>query len=87
MDTLSSSVVSFNSYIFNTGVTIYASVVNQCFKWLKTHYLKTEQYRNLLLYAFFSDACYTTDLVIYANCIVGKWRGQDEFFGNQVGVL
>ena len=36
---------------------------------------------------FFSDECYTTDLDISANCNVGKWTGQDEFYGNQVGVL
>lgn len=87
MDTLNSSVISFNSNIFNTGVTIYASVVNQCLNGLKLIISKQNNTDISFCTLFFSDECYTTDLVIYANCIVGKWRGQDEFFGNQVGVL
>ena len=77
MDTFSSSVISFNSNIFNTGVTIYASVVNQCFKWLKTHYLKTEQYRHLLLYAFFFQM--STILLIWLFMqIVLSVNGEDK---------
>ena len=54
---------------------------------ISSHFSQNITVQTSFFACFFSDEFHPTDLHISANCNVGKWKGQDEFFGNQVGLF